>query len=179
MAARSSIDRLPKEIREAIGQLRQDGATIDEILAHLRGMQVDVSRSAVGRHVQKIEKIGAQLRETREAAEALVRELGDEPDSKVARLNIELGHAMLMRLLAGKDGEPVQLDAQEANFAAGAIQKLTSARKTDADLVLKLQAEADKKALATLEAVGKKKGLSADMVKAIKEDFLGIRKAAA
>jgi len=175
----SSIDQLAPEIREEIGRLRDRGRTLDEILDHLRKLDVDVSRSALGRHVKKIEEIGAQLRESREVAEALVRQLGDTPDSGVARLNIELGHTLIMRLLAGKDGGPVELGPEEVMFVTSAIQKLTSARKTDADLILKLQTEADRKAITAMEAAGKKRGLSAADVASLKETFLGIRKAAA
>ena len=64
MARPSSISRLPPEIREAIGALRQDGRTIDEILAKLRELApaAEVSRSALGRHVQVLDRIGEQLR---------------------------------------------------------------------------------------------------------------------
>ena len=44
MARPSKIDRLPQELRDAIGDLRRQGRTIDEILAHLRSLGVgDVS----------------------------------------------------------------------------------------------------------------------------------------
>lgn len=180
MARPSSIDQLPKEVREEIGRLREGGRTIDEILEHLRKLDMDVSRSALGRHVKKIEEVGEQLRKSRVMAEALVGKLGDEPDTKVARLNIELGHTLIMRLLAGdEDGGPVTLDAEQVMFITSSIQKLASARKTDADLVMKLQADADKKAIAAMETVAKKRGLSVADVASMKETFLGIRKAAA
>ncbi|KAA0678087.1 DUF3486 family protein [Roseomonas genomospecies 6] len=172
--ARSTIERLPKEIREEIGRLRQGGRTIDEILDKLRELGADVSRSAVGRHVKKIEEIGAKLRQSREIAEALVRELGDEPDTKVTRLNIEMGHTLIMRLLSGE----TEFGPEEVMFLTSSIQKLASARKTDADLIMKLQADADKKAMAAMETVAKKRGLTPEAIASIKEDFLGIRKAA-
>lgn len=186
--ARSTLDRLPKEIREELGRLREDGWTIDELLFKLQELRgagrhdLDVSRSAVGRYVQGIDKVGERLRQSRAMAEALVRQLGDEPDTKVARLNIELGHSMIMNLMTGvgPDGEgcqPVQLDPEQVMFLSSSIQKLASARKTDAELVLRLQTEADKRAIAAMEATAKRKGLSADTIADIKKDFLGIRKA--
>lgn len=178
--AKSTIERLAKPIREEVGRLQSDGATIDEIVDHLRTLDVVVSRSAMGRHVKKLEEVGQQLRKSQAMAEALVGQLGDEPDAKVDRLNIELAHGMIMRLMTGdEDGGPVTLDAEQVMFVTSAIQKLAGARKTNADLVMRLQAEANKKAIAAMETVAKKKGLSADAIAAIKEDFLGIRKAAA
>lgn len=44
----SSVDRLPAEMRDAIGRLRDAGHTIDEIMAHLADMESMVSRSALG-----------------------------------------------------------------------------------------------------------------------------------
>ena len=188
--ARSTLEKLPKEIREELGRLREDGWTIDELLSKLQELRaagrhdLDVSRSAVGRYVQGIDKVGEQLRQSRAMAEALVRQLGDEPDTKVARLNIELGHSLIMNLMTGmaggtegEDGQTVQLDPEQVMFLTSSIQKLASARKTDAELILRLQTEADKRAIAAMEATAKRKGLSADTIADIKKDFLGIRKA--
>ncbi|AWB06803.1 hypothetical protein A6A40_17265 (plasmid) [Azospirillum humicireducens] len=190
--ARSTLDKLPKEIREELGRLREDGWTIDELLSKLQELRaagrhdLDVSRSAVGRYVQGIDKVGEQLRQSRAMAEALVRQLGDEPDTKVARLNIELGHSLIMNLMTGMAGggaegedgqQSVQLDPEQVMFLTSSIQKLASARKTDAELILRLQTEADKRAIAAMEATAKRKGLSADTIADIKKDFLGIRKA--
>jgi len=58
MARPSSIERLPAELRELIGHLRERGRTIDEILAKLAELDVDVSRSALGRHVQHLDAAG-------------------------------------------------------------------------------------------------------------------------
>lgn len=82
MARMSSIDRLGAELQERIGTMRADGSTIDEIMAHLRGLGIRVSRSALGRHVQHLdaarpEAIGHQLAHLRRAVreiKALLRE---------------------------------------------------------------------------------------------------------
>jgi hypothetical protein len=92
----STIDRLPGQVRELIGKLRQDrGLTIDEILDHLRQLDVEVSRSALGRHVKGLAKMGERLRRSRAMAEGLARQLGDAPGDQVARVNIELLHSFI------------------------------------------------------------------------------------
>ncbi len=182
MAPRSTIDRLPKEIREELGRLREDGWTIDELLSKLQALRtegrhdLDVSRSAVGRYIQTMDKVGERLRRSRAMAEGLVRQLGDEPDTKITRLNIELGQSLIFDLMNGEDGEGVKLDPEQLMLLTTSLQKLASARKTDAELILRLQAEADKRAIVAMEATAKRKGLSKDVIADIKSDFLGIRK---
>ena len=63
MPRRSTIKRLPKAIQERIGELREAGRTIDEILAKLAELDVEVSRSALGRHVKALEIGRASCRE--------------------------------------------------------------------------------------------------------------------
>jgi len=142
MARPSKIDRLPAEIRDKIGSLRRDGRTIDEILSVLRQLDVDVSRTGLGDHIKRIDAIGARLRESRAAAEAIMARLGEQPDNRTARLNIELMHANVQQLLAGgDDGTPVTLDPQGAMLLARTMKDLAAAAKTDVDRELRLRKE--------------------------------------
>jgi hypothetical protein len=150
----SKIDRLPPEIREQIGRLRESGRTIDEILAALKALGVaDVSRSGLGRHVQEIDALGEQLRTSRAVADALVTKLGDAPEGRQARLNIELLHAMIMKLfISGQSGEMAQVDPETAMLISTALRNLASAAKSDADLTARLRKEAEAKAAAEMKA---------------------------
>lgn len=143
----SSIDRLPKEVRELIGSLRSDGATIDEIMAKLSELKAGVSRSALGRHVKTLAEVGERMRRARVMAEALTARFGDQPDNQVARMNMELMHGMVFEVLTAaagaedEEGEPVTLDPKAVKFLSGALKDLASAQKVDADRVLKLREE--------------------------------------
>lgn len=144
MTRPSKIDRLSEEIREEIGRLRRAGRTIDEILAHLRGLLPDdqqPSRTAMGRHVQRLERLGERIRRSRDVANALVDRFGEGGETKSLRLNVELMHDVIQELVSGEDGDPVKLDAKQACFLAGALRNLAAASKTDADLVLRLRRE--------------------------------------
>lgn len=179
MARPSKIDRLPPEIRDLIGRLREGGRTIDEILAKLNELDVDVSRSGLHRHVQRWDKIRARLQESRAAAEAIMSQLGESGDNRQARFNIELMHASLQSLLSGgEDGEPVTLDPEGAMLLSSAIRNLVSASKTDQDRELRIRKEiaADmaKKAEAVVDQVAKKHGLSREGRAELKAGFLGI-----
>jgi len=187
MVRPSTIARLPGEIREAIGRLRDQGRTLDEILTHLQGMEVTVSRSALGRHVQQMDKVGERLRRSRAISEALVRQLGDAPESQTARLNIEMMHSFLFDFLASaeegaEEGSEAALahvrDPKSVALMAEAVQRLTTASRQNADYVARVEDRAAAKAKAgaarAAEAVAREKGLSADTVRAIKASILGV-----
>jgi hypothetical protein len=186
----SKIDRLPAEIREKISGLREDGYTIDEILIHLGKLAINPdslpSRSGLHRHVQGLDKIAERLRHHRVVADALVRRLGDAPEGRQTRLNIELMHTIVTDLMTasgpesedGEPGEPVQLDAAQVHFLAKSLDHLSRASAKDAELTLRIRAEAEKRtkaaAVDAAESVGREKGLSAETVEAIKARILGV-----
>lgn len=182
----STISRLPEEVREKIAQLREEGRTIDEIMMALDALRVDVSRSALGRHVKKLDSVTKDMMRARNIAAAIGRSFGDTETSKVARTNVEILHSLVMQLMIGGDGEgedgqPVKLDPKDAMFLATAMEKMAKASKTDFDQQLKAAEEAARraereKAADTVEKEVRKAGLSAETVDAIKAKILGVSK---
>jgi arginine repressor len=176
----SSIDKLPEEIRAEIGRLRIQGRTILEIVEHLRGMDVNVSKSALGRHVKSMAALRERLQNSRNIATALVDQYGDKPDNKLQRLNIELMHGIVMQTMTAavenEDGEaqPITFSPEDAMFLASALQKLASAQKTDTDRNLTLQREMAKQAASRAEDAMKARGMSAETIDAIKHAVLGV-----
>lgn len=171
MARPSKIDRLPPEIRDAIGELRRDGRTIDEILAHLRQLGVeDISRSGLGEHLKKWGALADRLKGSREAAEAIMARFENQgADDRMARLNIQLLQSGIMALQVGEDGEPVGLEPKEAMFLTQAVKNLVSAAKVDQSRYIELKAmlEAEReraerlqKANDELSKVGRAAGVS-------------------
>lgn len=173
MARPSSIDRLPAEIREEIGRLRDAGRTIDEILAHLRTLEVGVSRSALARHTQELDAIAETIRRSRGIAEGVTRALGED-EGRVARFNVEMCHAIVMKAMVGEDGQPAEFDPKELMFISTTLQKLTQAAKTDADLALRIRREAAQAAAKEAEAAAGEMGLSRETVETIKARILGV-----
>lgn len=179
MGRPSSVDQLPEEIRERIGQLRGEGHTIDEIMAALGELDAArISRSALGRHLKSMEAVGRRMRQSREVANALVRELGSEPASRTARLNIELLQSSMLELqLKMADGDV--LDPKAIMELGRAVQALTTASRQDVELVKQIEMRAT--ARAKLEAaedvakVGREQGLSSRTLDAIKARILGVK----
>ena len=191
MARPSSIDQLPPEIREEIGRLRDGGATIDQIVAHLRGLAAVVSRSALGRHIKGMEAVGEKLRRSRSVAEVLVRQLGDAPASRTMQLNLELLHTAILDLFmkAADDAEGVDeggLAALAGNpegvmMLAKALDHLGRASKSDVDFVERIgrlaTERATKDAASAATAVAKERGISAETIEAIKAGIFGVKAA--
>ncbi len=180
----STIDRLLPDLQALIGQLRNQGRTIDEIRAKLLELDVEVSRSALGRHVRSMAEAQVTMQRSRQLAEALVKEFGAEPDDKMARLNIELAHGLLMRLMLAthvdeETGEaaPIVLSPEDAMFVARAVQSLASASKTTEDRIEKriekARAEERNKAADNAATAARSKGLSKETVDAIRFAVLG------
>lgn len=175
----STVDKLPKEIREKIGQLRQSGRTLDDIMAVLETLVTEEdlpSRSALGRHVKRIAVVGERLRESRQLAEALAKNFGDKQTSDIARANLELLQDIILKMITDPD---TKFDSKDAMFLATAMDKAAKAGKTDFDQQVALareieRREATAKAAEKATAEAKKRGLSADTVAAIKTAILGI-----
>lgn len=176
----STIDRLDPEIKDLIGKLRIDfGWTIDEILTKLRELgQGHIKRSALGAHVKSLEEIGAQLRHSREVAQALVAQIGDAPEDRVADLNIELMHSVILRLVTatndGGDGQPIMFAAEDVRFLSQSLQSLASAKKTNTDNILRVRKEATEAAAKKASAAVKARGLGKDTADWIYNEVLGV-----
>lgn len=180
----STIDRLPKEVREKIAHLRNDGRTIDEIIAALNTLlQVDEvpSRSALGRHLKKQEQVVARMRESRQLVEAIAKNFGDKQTSDITRMNLELLNDIILRaqMASDDDGNATVVDPKDIMFLATALEKSAKASKVDFDQQLLAareleRREATKKAAENAVASAKKQGLSADTISAIKASILGV-----
>ncbi|GAD26448.1 Mu-like prophage FluMu protein [Gluconobacter thailandicus F149-1 = NBRC 100600] len=183
MARPSSIDRMPDEIRERIGQLRDGGSTIDEILAALAELDgVEISRSALGRHIQNLDRLGVQMRRSRDVATALVGRLGTAEVGRNAQLNIELMHTAILDLfMKAQDGDGTDLSKGGQAFAkrdpmgiqlvAKALDHLAKASKTDAEyraeVKKQVREELAAEAKENISKVAASQGLSAETAKAI------------
>lgn len=176
MPQRSKIELLPPELLEQVNLLLEK-ATIEQVVDRMKEFGVELSMSSVGRHKQKIETVARRLRDSRVIADAIGKRIEDQPDDKMATLNIELLHEQIMRMVtAQEDGEPVDLSIKDVFGLAEALRSLASANKSNADRILKVRREAADKTIAAankaLQASGQP-GLTKETVDAIKFSVLG------
>ena len=178
MGRKSTIAMLPQTIREEVDRLIRSGNyTIDDILAHLKSLGGEASRSAVGRYVQKAEAQMERFRQAQEVAKVWVAKLEEEPDGDVARLLPEMLRTVafsVMGELHDKDGKVKPMDVM---LLAKAIKDLASADKAVVDRVLKMREEINRQVKAAEQNVKKivtKAGLDKETAAAIRKQILGI-----
>ncbi|MDH4229977.1 MAG: DUF3486 family protein [Nitrospirota bacterium] len=146
MGSKSTIAKLAPEIRAEVQRLLHDGATIAQVVAHLQGLDVTVSKSSVGRFAQDFRAVGARIREAREIAGTWVTQLGAAPDSDVGRLLAEMLRTVAFQQLMGMSGGETGGDIAppkpgDLALLARAIKDLSTADKTSADREIKIRAQ--------------------------------------
>lgn len=169
----SSIDRLPEEVRSKIAELRRNGRTLDEILDHLQQLDVEVSRSALGRHVKSLAQIGEQMRRAETMAKFVVERFGEDSDDRLGRANMRILQGALLEMLAEdrideETGAPITLSAKEAKELSLAVQRLVSAQRMDAERELRLRAAFKREATEKLDAAGRTGEIDPDAVERAK-----------
>lgn len=180
MARPSKIDRLPAEVREQIGRLREGGCTIDQILAKLRELDADVGRTGLGEYIKKFDRIRDRIHNSRAAAETIMARLETADDDRVARLNIAALHAGVMELMGGEDGEPVTLDPKSAKLLSETMRNLASAAKSDQDRIITLKRHLAEQVRAKVDAIAGEVGAAKEpmdpmeVIRRIREDIYGI-----
>ena len=208
MPAPSKTARLDPKLREALAELwATDRYSLDDLIDHMRSLalgdrsnlppvlaKVDVvpseedlpSRSGLARHLSKVEKTVARWKRSQQMAEALVSELGDASEDKLARSNFTALHMSLNEALCqafealegGDEGQPITMDAKTIMQLASAAERTESAKKKNQDYRAQVEKEVRDRMLAEqkakLDAMPTKGGVSAEAMAQIRE-ALGIR----
>jgi hypothetical protein len=179
MGRKSSIERLPKPVRDTVAKLIRDNRlTLDEIVDKLRSEFGEApSRSAVHRYKQTLDEALAKQREMDGIAEIWVREVKDQPQGKMGRMVLELLRTVAMQSALNAQSKD-QIDPKELAHIARAFNLIESAGKREAEnramlrdeLRQELLAEQDEK----LKAAVKATGLSAETADALRRQILGI-----
>ena len=183
-----TVDQLPEEIQVSIGKLRGAGWTLDQIREHLLELYDRApSRSALGRHVKGLAKIGERMRMARLMAEQLGRTVGDAKVSEAAQMNIELMNGAILELFMRQaDGDEVNEggsaalagDPKGIEQLSKALDHLARASKTNLDFVVAAEKRAEDRtkraAVAAVEKIAKSTGISAETLSAIKQGIFGV-----
>ena len=172
---RSSIARLPPELREAVDAAIADGATIDEIADLIRGEGGACSRSAVGRYTKNVRDLIRRQQETDRGIEAWVRALGERTEGRAGLILIETLRSLTLAALADLSGREEPVSTAELARLALVLKRIEGTDK------LRLQREqAAAKAARAAPGAGQapgqappRKGLSPEAVAAIREAVEG------
>ena len=177
MGAKSFAARLPKDLRDELDRLiAAGGLSVDDVWTWLRDREVEVGRSSVHRHMQSVEETAADLRRAREAAVAIVQQIGPEAaEGTTGQLLTEVVQTIAFKVAQGQLAQGgAGLDMESLMFLASTVQKLASAQSTDAGRILKIRRETASSAAKAAEKAAVADGVSAATVKAITHAVLGI-----
>jgi len=185
---RSSIDRLPPEIRTEVDLAIRQGSTIDEIVGllldrHEQGKLAEpVSRSAVGRYSKQYSEIAERQRDMSSVAKAFASDFGDV-DDKQGRLLVQLTTSLISKVAMDAMNAPDSEDGpafgfKEALQLAKAVKDATAASKIDVDREVKIREEAvkqaRKQAAEAAASSAKSSGASEETIRKVRAAILGI-----
>ena len=130
---RSSVKRLPAELREAVDAAIADGATIDEITARIRAEGETCSRSAVGRYAKDMRDLIRKQQETDRTIKAWVDALGERPEGGTGRILIETLQTMVLATMAALSKREEPASTQELARLALTLKRIESTDKLRKD----------------------------------------------
>ena len=128
---RSTVAKLPPDVREAVDKAIADGATIDEITARIREGGENCSRSAVGRYAKDTRELIQKRQEADRVVKAWMQEFGDRPQGELALVFIEGLRAMAidtMRHLAKREEPASSEDIARLSLALKRIESTEERR---------------------------------------------------
>ncbi|RNM02033.1 MULTISPECIES: DUF3486 family protein [Dickeya] len=179
MARRSTIDKLPDDVRRWLDRALTDAdfSGYQLLETALREKGYSISKSAIHRYGQKIERRFATIKASTEAARLLTEGAADDQDARseaiIALVQTELFESIVNLQEATEEG----LDPAERigllSSAAKNIATLARASVNQKKFRLEVQARAEA-AAANVEKIARKGGLSADAVQALRREILGI-----
>jgi hypothetical protein len=139
---------------------------------------VEISRSALGRHLRPLADVGERMRRSREITESLAR-LGNRADNKMLRGTIEVLNTIILEtslaMEEDEDGQlrPVTFNPAQVKALSEATRALASAEKTDTDREARIRLEERKAAIeeasTKAEGAARAQGLTQSGVDAIRE----------
>lgn len=178
----SKIDQLPDDIKSQLSMMLRDkkysqSAILKEINALIREAGLDdelkLSRSGLNRYASKMEQVGAEIRQAREVAKAWTQRFGDEPESDVGKLAIEMIKQMAFNTtLKQMNGDEV--DPAVLNQLALATQRLEQASKISYEREKAIREETLKAAARAVEQAAKENGAKKEDVLKMVQAVYGI-----
>ncbi|QST30704.1 DUF3486 family protein [Escherichia albertii] len=183
MARRSTIDKLPEEVRRWLERALTDSgfSGYAELEALMRDKGFLISKSAIHRYGQKIERRFTAIRAATEAARMLTEGAADDQDARseavIALIQTELFES-IVQLQEAEDGE---IDPQDRVALLSKVAKNVATLSRASVNLKKFQQELREKIAAKMDALEaeSKSGsgrIDADTLRRVREEIYGIVK---
>ena len=179
----SKIDLLPAEIRSQLAMMLRDKAhtqqQIRDIINALiedygLGDEYKISRTGLNRYASRMENMGAKIRASREMAEVWTKQLGEAPESDVGKLLLEFVKTLAFETSMSMSESEKEISPKVLGQLALVAQRVESAQSVNYKREKEIRKETAQLAAETAEKIVVQAGLSADTVRTIKEQILGI-----
>lgn len=148
MGRKSSIDKLPKDVRSHIERsLRENRLTLDELIADLQARfpgKDTPSRSAVGRYKVSFDHMVRRMREQEAMSRLLVAELGENPDERAGQLMVQSVTTLVNHAAFAAQNEE-DVDIEGVRKLARAAKDVLQARKASLEERRTIEREAREK----------------------------------
>lgn len=180
MGRRSTFERLPQEIVDAVNRRIRAGDTAAEICTLLDEAGHPTAERTVQRYVGNTREQLAKARAARDVAGQWVQELGENPTGDVGVLLAEMlktvAYSHLDQMLAPAEGEAPKKPhkAMDLMLLAKMIRDLEATAKASMDRKAAIEKAVLERQTKAAEKVAKQRGLSREQWAAIRAEFLGI-----
>lgn len=184
MGQKSSIDRLPENLRSKLIELLQNPAVTQKEIVELINAEAGenvVSKSSVNRYKLRMDKFATKTREAREVADAYIEKYGTESRNKLGKVVNEYIKLMVFDLtteleeLKDSDGEIKPEDLADIIYKVSrAIKELEQAEKLNAQREAEIKAAVQKEAAEKVETICKQKGVTTETKEAILAEIFSI-----
>lgn len=181
MPKKSTIEtELPEDVKQDLDQIIASGKwSITGVTEWLHEKGYEISRSAVGRHTKKIEAVAESYRKSRQMAEALTTQFGDQfTNSKQGEMLGGILRTLVFECMTTTMEDGKEVDPKNLAFLSKAIKDCASAMRLDQDYEKNVREaiakEVRERAAETVSKVATEAGLSKSVTDQIKKDILGI-----
>lgn len=173
MGRKSSITRLPPEVKEAVDRaIREGRASAAEIVALVDQLGERVSESAVTRYARSARAKMEDYLDAQQIASVWIKKAEEDPSGDVARLNHQLLSTAAFKVLSEIEKE--DLDPQKLMLLGKALDHLAKAERNSLERELRIRKEVAEQATKIATRAGKKNGLSVEVVDEIRREILGL-----
>ena len=151
--------------------------SLEEINDLIRDCGLDdsyqLSCTGLNRYASRMEQMASKIRNAREVAEIWTKQFGEAPQSDIGKLLMETVKNLAFETSRGMS-ENGKAEPKDLALLSSAIQRLEQAESLSQKREQAIRKETAQLAAETPENVDVQAGLSADTVRAIKEQILGI-----
>jgi Protein of unknown function (DUF3486). len=183
MGQKSSIDRLPDDLRKKLIELLNDPAVTQAEIVDLINTEAGedlLSKSSLNRYAQKMKRFSEKNRQAKEVADAYLDKFGAEGRNKLGKVVNEQIRLIAFDLVTDLDdlkesgkSDP-QLITDVIFKVSRGLKDLEQAEKLNADREQEIRTRVLAEAVEKVDSIGRRDGISTETMAEIRKELLGL-----